>query len=68
MSSSSSSSVIMVDDEIELLTLFKTFLIKEGYNTMSFSDPLRALEYFKQTSGTHSLIITDMRMPGMCVI
>lgn len=67
-SHSSSSSVIVVDDEIELSILFKEFLIKEGYNTISFSDPLMALEYFKETSANHSLVITDMRMPGMCGI
>jgi DNA-binding response OmpR family regulator len=68
MISSSSSSVIVVDDEIELSILYKEFLIKEGYNTISFSDPLMALEYFKETSANHSLIITDMRMPGICGI
>ena len=60
-----SKSVIVIDDEIELSSLFKTFLRKEGYDTISFSDPLIALEYFKDTFDNHSLIITDMRMPGM---
>jgi YesN/AraC family two-component response regulator len=27
-----------------------------------------ALEYFRETFDKHSLIITDMRMPGMCGI
>ena len=58
-------SIIVVDDEIELATLFKTFLRKEGYDTTSFSDPLIALEYFKDTFDKHSLIITDLRMPGL---
>jgi DNA-binding response OmpR family regulator len=58
----------VVDDEIELATLFKSFLQNEGYDAISFSDPLVALEYFKETSARHSLIITDMRMPGMCGI
>ena len=63
--SSAIRSIIVVDDEIELATLFKTFLRKEGYDTTSFSDPLIALEYFKDTFDKHSLIIADMRMPGM---
>jgi DNA-binding response OmpR family regulator len=62
---SDSESVIVVDDEIELSALFKEFLTKEGYNTISFSDPLMALEYFEETFDKHYLIITDMRMPGM---
>ena len=60
-----SKSVIVIDDEIELSSIFKTFLRKEGYDTISFSDPLIALEYFKDTFDKHSLIIADMRMPGM---
>ena len=63
--SSAIRSIIVVDDEIELATLFKTFLRKEGYDTTSFSDPLIALEYFKDTFDKHSLIITDLRMPGL---
>jgi DNA-binding response OmpR family regulator len=58
-------SVIVVDDEIDLSSLYKTFLIKEGYNVLSFSDPFMALDFFKETYDRHSLIITDMRMPGM---
>ena len=68
MSSLSSHSIIVVDDEIELASLFKEFLRKEGYNAISFTDPILAFEYFKETSDKHSMIITDMRMPGMCGI
>ncbi|TVP41574.1 putative signal transduction response regulator receiver domain protein [Candidatus Nitrosocosmicus arcticus] len=39
---------------------------KEGYNAISFTDPILALEYFKETSDKHSTIIIDMRMP-VCV-
>lgn len=31
---SSTPSIIVVDDEIELSTLFKAFLTKEGYNVL----------------------------------
>ncbi|ALI35905.1 Sporulation initiation phosphotransferase F [Candidatus Nitrosocosmicus oleophilus] len=65
MSSSSDKSIIIVDDEIELADLFKEFLKKEGFNAISFTDPIMALEYFRETSGKHSLIITDMRMPDI---
>ena len=60
--------ILLVDDEIELCTLFKTFLINCGYDAVSNSNPVIALEYFKETSDNHSLIITDLRMPGMCGI
>ena len=66
--SSTIRSIIVVDDEVELANLFKTFLENQGYNAISFVDPVLALEYFKQTSDKHSLILTDFRMPGICGI
>jgi len=68
MSSTKTRSIIVVDDEVELANLFKIFLENQGYNAISFVDPVQALEYFKQTSDTHSLVITDFRMPGLCGI
>jgi len=65
MSSAAIRSIMVVDDEIELATLFKAFLNKEGYNAISFVDPVLALEYFKETSEKHALIITDLRMPSL---
>ena len=41
-------SIVVVDDEIELCTLFKTFLINCGYDAVSFSNPVIALEYLKK--------------------
>ena len=63
-----SRSIIVVDDEPELASLFKTFLKNEGYDVVSFTDPVLALEYYKETADKHSLIITDLRMPGICGI
>ena len=63
-----SRSIIVVDDELELASLFKAFLKNEGYDVISFTDPVLALEYYKETVDKHSLIITDLRMPGICGI
>ena len=68
MSSLSSPSIIVIDDEIELASLFKEFLRKEGYTVVSFTDPVLAFEYYRETADKHSLIITDLRMPGICGI
>lgn len=65
MSSLSAHSIIVIDDEIELASLFKEFLEKQGYNVVSFTDPELALEYYAETANRHSLILTDLRMPGM---
>ena len=58
-------SILIVDDEIELATLFKNYIEAMGLDAISFTNSLLALEYFKDTFDKHSLIIADMRMPGM---
>jgi len=63
--SSTIGTIMVVDDEVQLSNLFKTFLQNEGYNAISFVDPVLALEHFRQTSDKYSLIITDLRMPGL---
>ncbi|MDN5845281.1 MAG: response regulator [Candidatus Nitrosocosmicus sp.] len=63
-----SPSIIVVDDERELLSLFKEFLTMEGYTVIAFTDPILAFEYYQETFDKHSLIITDLRMPSMCGI
>ena len=68
MSLLSARSIIVVDDEPELAFLFKNFLTNIGYNVVSFTDPELAFEYFKETPDKHSLIISDLRMPGVCGI
>lgn len=62
---SSARSVVVVNHEIELATLFKAFLTKECYNLISFVDRVLAFEYIKETSDKHSLIITDVKRPGL---
>ncbi len=38
MSSTDSRSIIVVDDEVELANLFKTFLENQGYNAAHFNN------------------------------
>jgi response regulator RpfG family c-di-GMP phosphodiesterase len=59
-------SVLIVDDEEELAVLYEQFVRTIGYDAVSFTNPLLALEHYKQSVGKYSLIITDLRMPGMC--
>lgn len=61
-------SILIVDDEEELATLFKDSMEAMGMDAMSFSNPLLAFEYFKDNKDKFSLVITDLRMPGMCGI
>jgi DNA-binding response OmpR family regulator len=45
----------VIDDEMELASLFKAFLSKEGFDAKSFTDPIVALDYFEETFDKHSL-------------
>ena len=61
-----SMSVLIVDDEQELATLYREFLIGMGFDpVVSFTDSLMAFEHYKQCGNKYSIVITDLRMPGM---
>lgn len=55
----------MVDNEQELATLFKEAIRRMGMDVYSFTNPLLALEYFKDNKDKFSLVITDLRMLAM---
>jgi len=54
-----------VDDEKDILNLFTEYLSANGFNTLSFQNPLDALEYFYKNQSNCSLVITDYKMPQM---
>jgi DNA-binding NtrC family response regulator len=57
--------LMIVDDEKDLLFVYKKALELAGMKISTFSDPGRAFEEFKENSEKYSLLLTDMRMPGM---
>jgi DNA-binding NtrC family response regulator len=59
-------SILIVDDEIDLATLFKNYIEAMGLDAIPFTNSLLALEYFKDNPNKFSLVITDLRMPGIC--
>lgn len=59
-------SILIVDDEPELASLFKDYFEAGGMDAVSFTNPLLAFEYFKESQNKFSLVITDLRMPAMC--
>ncbi|MGD9533863.1 MAG: response regulator [Candidatus Nitrosocosmicus sp.] len=65
MPSPSTFAIMVVDDEEELASLFKTFLERSGYESISFTDPLLALEHFSKNHNKYHLVITDLRMPEL---
>lgn len=62
---SNSPSVMVVDDEVELAYLFRNFLEWSGLNSVSFTDPLLALEEFQRNPDRYSIVLADLRMPRL---
>ncbi|MEM3095352.1 MAG: response regulator [Nitrososphaera sp.] len=51
----------MVDDEQDVLTVFKKALGSKGYEVDAFNDPTKALIDF--APGRYDIVITDVKMP-----
>jgi DNA-binding NtrC family response regulator len=56
---------MVVDDELDIVVIFKQVLSRQGYTVFGFTDPLLALEHFKINSEDYGLVIADVRMPQM---
>jgi DNA-binding NtrC family response regulator len=63
--SSGSDWVMMVDDEFDIISIFKQALMNKGFHIFGFIDPLLALEHFQINFKRYELVISDLRMPGM---
>jgi len=57
--------ILLVEDEKDIIELFTEYLSSSGFNTISFQNPMEALNYFYQNQGNCSLVITDYKMPQM---
>jgi len=56
---------MIIDDEEDILNLFNDFLQQQGYSVTICNDPILALQEIEKKPQEYSLIITDIRMPGM---
>lgn len=59
------STIMVVDDEPDLLTLVKEFLETEGYDVHAFSSPESAIGHVKDGCTTCTIVLSDIKMPGM---
>lgn len=57
--------ILVVDDEPDLLRTVEMYLKAWNFDIDAFTDPVKALDYFKQNPTFFSLVLTDIRMPGM---
>jgi DNA-binding NtrC family response regulator len=58
-------SILVVDDEMDIVVIFRQALSKYGYTVFGFTDPALALEHFKTNAKNYALVISDVRMPHM---
>lgn len=57
--------ILVVDDEKPISSLYCDFLTGLGYNIVSTSSSTKAWQYFKEQPNTFDLVISDMTMPKL---
>jgi DNA-binding NtrC family response regulator len=57
--------LLVVDDEPQLVSLVEELAASLGYEPVGFSDPARALEAVCRDPARFDAVITDERMPGL---
>jgi CheY-like chemotaxis protein len=55
--------ILLVDDELDITTVFTLALEDNGFEVDAFNDPIQALSGFK--SGLYDLALIDYKMPNM---
>jgi len=57
--------IMVVDDESDILFVFKMSLERAGFSVSTFTTAADALEHFKLNKDRYGLIISDVRMPSI---
>jgi DNA-binding NtrC family response regulator len=59
--------VSVVDDDVSTATFFHEALRQniDGVSVFSFIDPITAFEHFTENKENYTLVISDLRMPGL---
>ena len=57
--------ILIIDDEPDILAIFKKSLEIAGYSTYGFVNPTAALAHFKENPKGYRVVVSDVRMPGM---
>ncbi len=55
-------SIVVVDDEPDVVELFRDALSSYGYDVEAFTDPLVALDHIRRNPKQYNLLITDFSM------
>jgi DNA-binding NtrC family response regulator len=57
--------IAIIDDEVDVVSLFQEALELAGFKVTAFTNPLKALDHLTQNSKDYALVISDYRMPEM---
>lgn len=57
--------MLLIDDDKDILTVLKHSLELKGVNTHGFTNPVLAVEHFRNNAANYDIVITDIRMPQM---
>jgi CheY-like chemotaxis protein len=63
--SSAPKAIMVVDDEDDIVYIFRKTLELAGYGVFAFTDPILALEHLRMNSDRYGLIVSDVRMPQL---
>lgn len=58
-------SIAIIDDEIDLVNLFREALERNGFKVCTFTDPNEALNRLQTNLEDYALVISDFKMPTM---
>ena len=56
-----SNTVLLVDDESDIVEINEQLLKRQGFNVFGFTNPQKALEDFQTNSRQYGLVISDIR-------
>jgi len=57
--------VLLVDDEPQVVTMVKKMLVREGYTVLGVTDPEEAIQIAKADETAIDLLLTDVAMPQL---
>ena len=57
--------VLLVDDEPQVVTMVKKMLVREGYTVLDVTDPEEAIQIAEAHEAAIDLLLTDIAMPQL---
>jgi DNA-binding NtrC family response regulator len=57
--------ILAVDDDFDIVTLVEQALQRAGFKVSAFTNPRMAIEYLNVNSKDCSMVLSDIRMPGL---